>query len=161
MKELKLKVEEKIHNNNICKYHLLPALSTSRIYKKDNQISFFTFLKFFFTFCFQHFLTLNKYFLVRRISKQIDDIMNRTFPNWYGKISEIQGALMLLDSALIGNLDLIPSGSIPDRLKRIPPINGFCFPLGDFKFTRKFLTPTDLLLSAFSGPGTRCVQYGI
>ena len=115
MKELQLKVEEKIHNNNICKYHLLPALSTSRI-------SFFTFLKFFFTFCFQHFLTLNKYFLGRRISKQIDDIMNRTFPNWYGKISEIQGALMLLDSALIGNLDLIPSGSIPDRLKRIPPI---------------------------------------
>ena len=53
---------------------------------------------------------------------------------------------MLLDSALIGNLDLIPSGSIPDRLKRIPPIYGFCFPLGDFKFTRKFLTPTDLLL---------------
>ena len=53
---------------------------------------------------------------------------------------------MLLDSALIGNLDLIPSGSMGSFEADPPYIYGFCFPLGDFKFTRKFLTPTDLLL---------------
>ena len=52
------------------------------------------------------------YLLEDRISKEVGGIMNRTFWKFYGKISKTQGALMLLVIAYIGNLDLIPPGSI-------------------------------------------------
>ena len=58
---------------------------------------------------------------------------------------------MLLDSEQIGNLDLIPSGSFePD-----PCIYGF--PGGFYSE----ISHANGLVTAFSGPGTRCVQYGI
>ena len=47
----------------------------------------------------------------RKISKSIDGSINRTFLKFDGEIHKTQGALMLLASGYIRNLDLIPPGS--------------------------------------------------
>ena len=61
------------------------------------------------------------------------------------RFGKTQGALMLLDSAYIGNLDLISPGSFE------PDPRGFY----------SEISHANGLVTAFSGPGTRCVQYGI
>ena len=123
------KILVKFIKYNICNYAIVYfpdcQIPPGRIFKKDNSISIFTFLKFFLHFVFNFFLHWTIIVFVRIICKELDGIINRTSTKFDENIHKTQGALMLLVSACIGNLDLIPPASFepdPIPLLYIPDI---------------------------------------
>ena len=115
-------------NNTIIYFpqlYLRLTIPPTRIFKKDNQISIFSLLNFFLHIVFSFFLHWIIIVFVRIICKELDGIINRTSTKFHENIHKIQGALMLLVSACIGNLDLIPPASFepdPIPLLYIPDI---------------------------------------
>ena len=64
----------------------------------------------------------------RKISKSIDGIINRTFLKFDGEIHKTQGALTLLVSGYVRNLDLIPPGSFGrDVCETLAPSRVYAF----------------------------------
>ena len=85
----------------------------------NNTIIYFPQLYLRLTICivFSFFLHWTIIVFVRIICKELDGIINRTSTKFHENIHKTQGAVMLLVSTCIGNLDLIPPASFePDPI---------------------------------------------